>query len=191
MSIENRLRTGLSSNASTIAPETERRLEAVQRRHRKWTTLRWSAASAGLLAAAMAVILGIGASPLRERMPSVASPAATSAVPSQAILTGEYAAVLPAGDRFSGRWVLRFKPDGTGTVGVTPPPQYRRVVSGVLYTSAGVVRTNLFEQDTCAGRGLGRYAWNRAGPTLTFDVVDDTCTDRVELLTARQWRETR
>src|SRR3712207_3034205 len=150
MSIENRLRTGLTSNASIIAPEIERRLEAVQRRHRKWIRLRWSAASAGLLAAVTAVILVIGVSPLQERMPSVASQAATSAVPSPAILTGEYAAVLPAGNRFSGRWVLRFKPDGTGTLGVTPPPQYRRVVSGVLHTSAGVLRTNLFEQDTCA-----------------------------------------
>lgn len=190
MSVDHRLRTGLARNAASLEPEVERRLSAVRAQDRRRRAVRWSAGlavAAASTAAALVLLEGPGGGtpdPLRP----VHTPSG-SATPQRALLTGEYAGRLAGPGDLAGRWVLRF--DAAGTLQVTAPATYDGVLSGVLFEATDEFRTNLFQQDTCVDQGLGRYAWQRSGPTLTFAVLDDPCDSRVRLLDGVRWQEVR
>jgi len=185
MSVEDRLRHGLERNAISFVPEGERRLTAVRARQRRRRGLQASAVAA---VATVTAFLGLGV--LTGGDPDVrpASPAENRTASSTApVLTGEYTRRLrDAGDR-TGRWVLGFGAEGT--LDVTAPPGYRGVVSGALFTTDQGLRTNLFDQDLCSGRGLGTYTWGRSGTVLELVVVDDTCAARVGLLSGGSWKQ--
>lgn len=189
MSVDDRLRTGLAANASSLEPEVERRLSAVRARDRRRRAVRWSAGlavAAASTAAALVLLDGPGGTP--EPLRPVQTPSG-SASPQSALLTGEYAGRLTGPGDLAGRWVLRF--DAAGTLDVTAPAAYEGVLSGVLFEATDDFRTNLFQQDTCVNQGLGRYSWQRSGRRLTFAVLDDPCASRVRLLDGVRWREVR
>jgi hypothetical protein len=187
MSVDDRLRSALAENAASYDPEVERRLGAVRFQQRRRRKVQWGTALT-LAAASVAVVImllgGAGDSP--QPVQPVQTPSA-SATPQRALLTGEYAGRVEGTGALAGRWVLRLDP--VGTLGVTPPSTYDGVLSGVLFQATDEFSTNLFQEDTCSGEGLGRYAWQRSGRTLTFTVRDDACAPRVRLLAGVRWHQ--
>jgi hypothetical protein len=186
MSVDDRLRSAFAENAATYDPAVERQLGAVRTRHWRRRQVRWGTAltlAAASLAVAIVLVGGAGDRP--PPVPPVQTPSASA--PQRALLTGEYAGRVDGAGALAGRWVLRFDPEGT--LQVVAPAAYNGVLSGVLFRAADDFSTNLFQEDTCSGEGLGRYAWQRSGRTLTFTVRDDACGPRVRLLAGVDWRK--
>jgi hypothetical protein len=94
----------------------------------------------------------------------------------------------PAG--LKGAWTLDLRPDGR--IDVTPPHGYSGVLSGVLFSSTATeFRTTLFQEDLCAGAGVGTYEWSRTSDGITFVAVSDSCAVRNTYLSQNTWRSTR
>lgn len=184
MSVDERLRIGMSRNALNLDPDVDALLESTLARRGRGRRIRWAGAAAGLAAAASAALVlvfsdGWGGAPL------VPADSASSSVIVQGRYVGDVAA-LPAAPSLAGRWVLEFK--SQGVLAVTAPPAYPGVVSGVLYAVEGdELRTDLFSQDLCSGQPLGRYAVTRTTGGLGFAVVDDPCAQRVAVLAPTTW----
>jgi len=186
MSVDDRLRQGLERNALSFVPEGERRLADVRQQHRSRQLVRWSVVGTAA-AATVVVAVGLLGGGDQDTRPTPPAESPTATPPTASVLTGDYARRLRnAGDR-TGRWMLGF--DADGILDVTPPSGYRGVVSGSLFTATADLRTNLFEQDLCSGRGPGTYTWDRSGTALDLVVVDDTCAARVELLAGGSWEQ--
>jgi hypothetical protein len=189
MSVDERLRIGLSRNAESLDPDVELCLETALARRRRSSQFRWAGAAAGLVAAACAIgVLGSPGGWGSWGRPLVPGQHAPSSVALQGRYAGEAASITGA-PSVEGRWVLEFKAQGVLTV--TAPPAYPGVVSGVLYALDGdELRTDLFSQDLCSGQPLGQYTVTRVGAELTLSVVDDTCPQRVAVLSTTNWTAT-
>lgn len=187
MSVDDRLRAGLSRNARSLEPDVEALLESTLATHRHARWWRWGGAAGGLAAAACAVVGVVMVGWGGDRAGEPVAPAHTTM--SSIVLQGSYAgqvAALPAAPNVAGRWILEFQ--AAGVLGVTAPATYPGVVSGVLYAVQGQeIRTDLFSQDLCSGQPLGRYAVTRTGPRLALMAVDDPCPARVGVLAATKW----
>jgi hypothetical protein len=190
MSVDERLRIGLSRNALSFDPDVQVLLESTLARRRRARRLRWVGAATGVLAAACAatVLVLSGGWPGDRLWPSVPADGTTASVTLEGRYAGEVAA-LPAAPSVAGRWVLEFK--AQGVLAVSAPPAYPGVVSGVLYSIEGEeLRTDLFSQDLCSGKPLGRYTVTGTGTALTLTTVDDSCPQRVAVLAETSWTAT-
>jgi hypothetical protein len=202
MSLDRRLRDELRREAAAIEPDVERQLGAVEARARRRGGI---GASTLLLAAAIVVAavilrvpdprLGDGAgssrspSPVASSSPSP-SPSAPATYPE---IAGTYVAMLDSADTavkrdaLGGEWTMRLQPEGV--VFLSPPASFVPGASGLSGIAFSLVgdrfRTNLFYNDYC--NSIGTYAWSRAGNTLTFTQVDDTCSIRRTLLATTPW----
>lgn len=180
MSVDDRIRAGLSANAAAFQPVVESSLDAVRGRGRRGRGARVTVAT-GLVAAASAAVLVL-AWPDASEQPSPVSP-----VPSPTSeLFGRYESEVTQPGRLAGHWVLEF--DGNGTLLVTPPDRYTGVVSGTLFTADGTtLRTNLFAQDVCADLGNGDFSWTREGLRLALAENDEPCAARGQFFTGNAW----
>lgn len=180
MSVDDRLRAGLSANATAFHPAVESSLDEVRGRGRRGRSKRIGVA-AGLVAAASAVVLVVSwPDPSEQPEPSTPAPSPTSE------LFGRYESEVTQPGRLAGHWVLEF--DGNGTVVVTPPSTYAGVVSGTLFTADGTtLRTNLFAQDVCADLGNGEFSWTREGARLALAEHDEPCASRGQFFTENAW----
>ena len=186
MSVDERLRIGLSRNALGFDPDVETLLESTLAR-RRGRRVRWAGAAVGVLAAACAATALVVSVwwPGDRSLPNVPAEGTTSSVTLEGRFAGEVAA-LPAAPSVAGRWVLEFKPQGV--LAVSAPPAYPGVVSGVLYAvERGELRTDLFSQDLCSGKPLGRYTVTGTVTELTLTTVDDSCPQRVAVLAGTTW----
>jgi hypothetical protein len=182
MSVDDRLRTGLSANAAALRePDIELILGQALDAHQRRRALRWVRVT-GLAAAACAALL----------LPVVWHTSTTHGPPAgrtPTTLPGGYAglvATLPGAPQASGRWALEFGADGH--VVATAPNRYGKGVPETIGMLDGrTLRTDLFEKDLCQGRGPGRYALSRRADQLVLDVLRDTCTPRVSFFTATTW----
>ncbi len=182
MPLDDRLRQALSRSAADVHPDVERHLERVMQRARSHTRRRWLVGSLAVAAAIVAVVvvdLGVIQNP---------------PTPAAAAVEGRYTAQVDQSEtllderQMGGDWSLQF--DTGGIVEVTAPSSYRGILSTVLYHVSGdSLRINLFETDLCSGEGLGTYTWQTSNGTLHFTVGEDTCAERVALLTEREWRK--
>jgi hypothetical protein len=186
MSVDERLRIGLSRNALSVTPDVDWLLESALARRRRAIRARWAGATAGIAAAACALAVvvlpgGIG----RDRGAPTVPADATASVDVRGRYAGQVAALQTA-PSVEGRWVLEFR--DAGVLVVTAPPAYPGVVSGVLYAVEGdELRTDLFSQDRCSGLALGRYAVARTAAGLALTEVDDPCGPRVAVLARTTW----
>jgi hypothetical protein len=182
MSVDDRLRTGLTANAMTFQPAVESNLDAVRARgHRRRATR--VALAAALVAAASATALVLALPHESDRLPP-ATPDTTSSPTTE--LFGRYEADVTRPGRLTGHWVLEFV--GNGTVLVTPPDGYAGVVSGTLFTADGTtLRINLFEQDVCTGLPNGELSWSREGVRLVLKEGQDLCAARRLFFTKNDW----
>lgn len=187
MSVDERLRIGLSRNALSLEPDVDAFLATALARRRRSRRIRWAGATAGLVAAACAVTVLVLSAGWGDRGASVVpADGSTSSVAVQGRYAGEVAA-FAAAPSVAGRWVLEFREKGV--LAVTAPPAYPGVVSGVLYAVQGAeLRTDLFSQDLCSGQPLGRYAVTITTGGVGFAVVDDPCAQRVAVLAPTTWK---
>jgi hypothetical protein len=202
MSLDRRLRDELRREAAAIEPDVERHLGAVEARAGRRGGI---GASTLLLAAAIvvaAIILRVPDPRLSGEVGSSGSPspvASSSPSPSPSApatypeIAGTYVAMLDAADAavkrdaLGGEWTMRLQPEGV--VFLSPPASFvpgASGLSGIAFSMVGDrFRTNLFYNDYC--NSIGTYAWSRAGNTLMFTQVDDTCSIRRTLLATTPW----
>jgi hypothetical protein len=201
MSLDRRLRDELRREAEAIEPDVERHLGAVEARARRRGG--GIGASTLLLATAIvvaAIILRVLNPPLSGEAGGSPSPVASglpspsrSAPATYPEISGTYLATLDAADvavkrdALGGEWTMRLEPNGD--VFLSPPPSFVPGASGLSGIAFSLVddrfRTNLFYNDYC--NSIGTYAWSRAGNTLMFTQVDDTCSIRRTLLATTPW----
>jgi hypothetical protein len=187
MSVDERLRIGLSRNAQSYDPDVEVLLQSALSRRRRARWLRRAGATAALVAAACAAtVLAMPGGWWADRgWPLEPEDGTTSSLALQGRFAGEVD-VVPAAPGVAGPWVLDFKAEGV--LSVTAPPSYPGVVSGAIYAVEGdQMRIDLFGQDLCTGRPPGRYAVTRTGAELTLLAVDDLCPARVTVLSTTRW----
>jgi hypothetical protein len=204
MSLDRRLRDELRREADAIEPDVERHLGAVEARARRRGGI---GASTLLLAAAIvvaAIILRVpdprfggeagSSGPPTPVASSSASPSPSRTAPATyPEIAGTYLATLDAADAavkrdaLGGEWTMRLQPEGV--VFLSPPASFVPGASGLSGIAFSLVgdrfRTNLFYNDYC--NSIGTYAWSRAGNTLTFTQVDETCSIRRSLLATTPW----
>ncbi len=193
MSVEDRLRRGLASNAEAFDPQVERRLAVVVRRRRRRQLLRHGAvvvAACSFLLAGAVVVPRLLSDDLGRVVVEVGRPVESAGAGQ--VLTGGYATTVPAATgvvndaSLAGRWTLTLRADGT--LAVQTPAAYRGVLSGALFTStSSVFHTSVFDQDLCSGLGVASYRWTRSGSALTFTVADDRCPGRIAIFTSATW----
>jgi hypothetical protein len=187
MSVDGRLRNGLSHDASGVDVDVEGFLGDVVRRGRRQRRLR----RIGAIATTTAMIIGIVAvapiirNAIRDQTTQPVAP-----VPPEAI-EGTYAVRIAPGDTtgldvpsLDGLWQLTLRRDGLLTAQgppatqlSTPPTQY--------HVDGDQLMTTAFESGTCSGVGV--YRWSRQGSTLVLTLVSDACAVRVALFTAHPW----
>ena len=187
MSVDDRLRQGLGSNAAAFEPEVEAHLDGVRRRGRRAVRFRVARAGAAVVAVAAAAALVVvlvrpGTSEDPPPAPPVAGPSAT------AELFRSYRSDVTQPPRLAGRWGLELR--GNGSVVVNAPEGYAGVVSGTIFTAdRSRLRINLFAQDVCSDLGNGEYDWTRVGDRLVLEVSDDPCAARIRFFSDNEWVE--
>ncbi len=191
MSLDRRLRDGLQRSSSVVDPDVPESLSIVRRKARRLVVrqrvgqVTFAALAVAALFLAGPRILDVVRS-LRPVRPASPGPAVSTAI------AGTYTTEVPAGssvvrdNHLAGRWTMHLAPNGVVTV--TAPPSFTGVLTGVSYQVAGSqLRIDLFLQDICGGAPPGAYQWRRAGDSLTFTVVNDSCAARVAVLTSGTW----
>jgi len=154
-----------------------------------------SAAIASLVAVAAACT----SSPPPSASPATAATSSPSAAASVSVsasplgsdpgtqLHGSYTATIPAGVNASpGKWALTV---ATGDVRFTRPDgQSFSPGALVELTANGIVLAPDPGCPTQEGTPTeGRYRWSREGDALRFEVVSDSCQDRIDTLTTSEW----
>jgi hypothetical protein len=156
-----------------------------------------------LAGAAIASLVAVAAACASSTAPSASpTPAATSS-PSAAAsvsasasplgsdpgtrLYGTYTATIPSGVNASpGKWTLTVAP---AHVLFTRPDGQRFSPGAVVELTANEIA--LAPDPGCPTQSgtptEGRYAWSREGDALTFEVVTDSCQDRIDTLTTSGW----
>lgn len=190
MSVDDRLRSALGDQAETLSPEVERGLADVRRRGRRARPRPAVLVPAAAAAAAAAVVgtvtwvsppgTGDLPGPGRSGSPTVLTE------PEMPSLRGSLFAEVDEPAALRGRWELRL--EGNGTLVVTPPPAYPRVVSDALFSSdESTFRTTLLGLGACRGEGTGIYEWAETSARVEFSVISDRCPERIDLLQGAVW----
>jgi hypothetical protein len=187
MSVDGRLRNGLSHDASGVDVDVEGFLGDVVSRGRRQRRLR----RIGAIAATTAMIIGIVVvaptirNAIRDQMTQPVAPAPPEAI------QGTYAVRIVSADTtgldargLDGLWQFTLRGDGLLTAQgppatqlSTPPTQY--------HVDGDQLLTTAFESGTCSGVGV--YRWSRQGSALVLTLVSDACAVRVALFTAHAW----
>ncbi|MDP9185113.1 MAG: hypothetical protein M3O29_05545 [Actinomycetota bacterium] len=187
MSVDGRLRNGLSRDASAVNVDVDNFLDDVVRRGRRQRRVRRIGAVAITLAmiVAMVVVAPTVRDAIRDHTKQPAVPQPPGAI------EGTYAVRIvsrdtsgPATSDLAGLWQFTLRGDGLLTA--QGPPAASVSTSSTRYHVAGdQIFTTAFQSGTCSGVGV--YRWSREGSTLVFTLVSDTCAVRVTLFTARPW----
>jgi hypothetical protein len=190
VSIDERLESALRRQGDSISPEVESALGEVhrggRRARRKDTLVRTTTLAAA--AAAMAGFVWLGATGPQGPRPGdrAAPPTQTFTTVTGGPLRGSLDGVVTTPQGLAGSWALRL--EGNGSMRVAPPPGYRGVVEGSVFSADAVsFRTTLFEADRCADQGTGIYTWLAVGSRIEFRVVSDRCAERAEFLESATW----
>jgi hypothetical protein len=194
MSIERRLREGLERSASVVQPDMGRRLpEAIARGRRRRRARRASS-----ILATVAVLAGIGlAAPhvatFVQRTPHPAVSRGPTLTPGpDAAIAGTYTSKLRATSRvirdngMAGTWTLRLSANRVITV--SAPRSFRGELTAIAFRIQGErFTTNAFVNDPRCSNDVGVYRWRRAGATLVFTPISDTCALRRALFSSQPW----
>jgi hypothetical protein len=119
---------------------------------------------------------------------AASAPASTSsAATGVAALYGSYTATIPSGvNAAPGDWSLDIATSGW----TYTHPEGHRFTPGIVteLTANEVVLSPDRGCPVQAGTPTeGRYRWTLAGTSLKFDVISDSCQDRVDTLTSSVW----
>lgn len=193
MSVERRLREGLERSASAVQPDIGRLDEAIVRGRRRRRARR-----ASLIVGTVAALAAIGvavpqvASRVQRVQPPAVNPGPTLTAGPDAVISGSYTSKLGAtspairANKMAGTWTLRLKPNGTITL--SAPRSFHGDVASIAYRVQGDrFTTNAFVNDPRCSNDVGVYRWRRAGRTLVFTPVSDTCALRRALFSSQPW----
>jgi hypothetical protein len=206
MPLDDRLRDALRSEASTVAPDLERRLDAVVRsrdRRRPTRAFQLAAAAVGVLLLAVVVRSGpvdpiaglrsLLSSSVEEAPGSTPAPTSTAET-----IVGSYVVRIASSDPavaslgMAGQWELALASDSTITI-VAPDGFATRSgepLSGYIYAIRDdELHTNLFARHlgrSCVGSGA--YRWHLDAGQLALERIDDPCAARDALLTSTPWQ---
>jgi hypothetical protein len=194
MSVERRLREGLERSASAVQPDVGRRLpEAIARGRRRRRARR-----ASLIVGTVAVLAAVGfAIPQvtgyvqRSQHPAVSQGPTLTPGP-DAVIAGSYTSTLGATSQvirdngMAGTWMLRLKANGVLTMSA-PRSFHGDLVSIAFRVRGDRFTTNAFVNDPRCSNDVGVYRWQRAGGTLVFTPVSDTCALRRALFSTKPW----
>ncbi len=182
MSIEDRLRAELGEVADEWTPAVESSLAKVRGRRNRRRVLQL--AGVGGVVLTMVAIVAVLLPPRLSGVPASVDPAAS------APLVGRIHGSVRSPAGLAGRWTLDFRTDGT--LDVTPPAGYRGILSAVLFRAEGAtVTTTLFQEDVCAGHGVGGYQWRRTAAGVEFVEARDNCPARRSFFVDTTWLSTR
>ena len=194
MSVERRLREGLERSASAVQPDVGRRLpEAITRGRRRRRARR-----ASLIVGTVAVLAAVGvALPqvtgiVQRIQHPVVSQGPTLTPGPDAVIIGSYTSTLGAtsqvirGNGMAGTWTLRLKANGVLTLSA-PRSFHGDLVSIAFRVQGDRFTTNAFVNDPRCSNDVGVYRWQRAGQTLVFTPVSDTCALRRALFSTKPW----
>jgi hypothetical protein len=194
MSVERRLREGLERSASAVRPDVGRRLpEAITRGRRRRRARRTS-----LIVGTVAALATIGfAVPQvtsyvqRIQHPAVSPGPALKPGP-DAVIAGSYTSKLGATSQvirvngMAGTWTLGLKANGVVTL--SAPRSFHGDLASVAFRVQGDrFTTNALVNDPRCSNDVGVYRWRRAGGTLVFRPVSDTCAVRRALFSSQPW----
>jgi hypothetical protein len=194
MSVERRLREGLERSAAVVPPDVGRRLPEAIARGRRRRRARRASLIAGTVAALAAVGLAVPQVTgfvQRIQHPAVSQGPALRPGP-DAVIAGSYASTLGAtspvirDNGMAGTWTLRLKANGVLTVSA-PRSFHGDLVSIAFRVQGDRFTTNAFVNDPRCSNDVGVYRWQRAGRTLVFTPVSDTCALRRALFSTRPW----
>ena len=108
------------------------------------------------------------------------------------MIAGSYTSTLGAtsaviGDNgMAGTWTLRLKANGVVTL--SAPRSFRGDLVSIAFRVQGDrFTTNAFVNDPRCSNDVGVYRWHRAGRTLVFTPVSDTCALRRALFSTKPW----
>jgi hypothetical protein len=188
MSMDDRLRSGLHDNVSGIEPDVERHLSIVTRRSRDRSMI-VPATAMMLVAVTTAISLVLFFRPDDTTVPAAPQDPAD-------VLVGTYRVRIDASQQAStptllGDWELEF--DADSGITVTAPASFvtDTDASPVKYVYAlrgDSMTTNLLTRQLgyqCAGPGS--YRWDKTEGGLAFETIQDTCRERVAILTSGAW----
>lgn len=194
MSVERRLREGLERSASAVQPDVGRRLpEAITRGRRRRRARR-----ASLIVGTVAALAAIGfAVPQvtsyvqRVQHPAV-SPGPVLKRGPDAVIAGSYTSELRATSQvirnngMAGAWTLRLRANGVVTL-VAPRSFHGDLASVAFRVQGDRFTTNALVNDPRCSNDVGVYRWRRAGGTLVFTPVSETCAVRRALFSSQPW----
>ena len=194
MSVERRLREGLEQSAAAVQPDVGRRLpEAIARGRRRRRARR-----ASLIAGTVAVlaVVGIAVPHVTGLVQRIQHPAVSQGPTLRpgpdAVIAGTYTSRLRATSRvirdngMAGTWTLRLKANRVITV--SAPRSFDGELTAIAFRIQGErFTTNAFVNDPRCSNDVGVYRWQRAGPTLVFTPISDTCALRRALFSSEPW----
>jgi hypothetical protein len=196
MSVERRLREGLERSASAVQPDTGRRLpEAIahgrrRRRARRASAILGAVATLAAIGFAVPQVAGF----VQRQQPAVSQGPTPPAGP-DATIAGTYTSMLRATSRvirdnaIAGTWTLGLKANGVLTL--SAPRSFHGDLASVAFRVQGDrFTTNAFVNDSRCSNDVGVYRWQRAGRTLVFTPVSDTCALRRALFSTQPWHAT-
>jgi hypothetical protein len=187
MSVDGRLRNGLSRDASAVDVDVDNFLGDVVKRGRRQRRVRRIGAVAITLAMMVAVV--VLAPTVRDAIRDHTKQPAVPQPPGA--IEGTYAVRIlradtsgPATPDLEGLWQFTLRGDGLLTA---QGPRAASVSTDTTqyHVTGDQIFTTAFESGTCSGVGV--YRWFREGSTLVFTLVSDTCGVRVTLFTAHPW----
>jgi hypothetical protein len=194
MSVERRLREGLERSAAAVQPDVGQRLPEAITRGRRRRRARRASLIAGTVAALAVVGLAlpqVTGFVQRTQHPAV-SQAPTLASGPDAVLAGSYTSTLDAtspviqANGMAGTWTLRLKANGVLTL--SAPRSFHGDLASIAFRVQGErFTTNAFVNDPRCSNDVGVYRWQRAGGTLVFTPVSDTCALRRALFSSQPW----
>ena len=201
MPLDHRLRESLRGAADDVRPDVELHLAQVRQRSRRRSIPAGPLVASVTAVALVVVLLRSGSlDPLAMVVaPGDQTTIASSPAPVEraAELAGTYSVHLddtvPDGpaSALAGDWELTLGTDSSITL--TPPDTFdalsTRPLEGYAYAIRGDrLFTNLFSRHFGQGcLGSGAYRWERLDAQLTIEAVDDTCLERIAVLTTASW----
>jgi hypothetical protein len=194
MSVERRLREGLERSASAVQPDVARRLPEAITRGRRRRRARRASVIVGTVAALAAIgfaVPQVTSHVQRIQHPAV-SPGPTLKPGPDAVIAGSYTSELRATSQvirnngMAGTWTLRLRANGVVTL-VAPRSFHGDLASVAFRVRGDRFTTNALVNDPRCSNDVGVYRWRRAGGTLVFTPVSETCAVRRALFSSQPW----
>jgi hypothetical protein len=194
MSVERRLREGLDRSASAVQPDVGRLLPEAIARGRRRRRARRASLVVGTVAALAVVGLAVPQFTgfvQRVQQPAVSQGPTLPPGP-DGVIAGGYTTTLGATSRviqdngMAGTWTLRLKANGVMTMSA-PRSFHGDLVSIAFRVQGDRFTTNAFVNDPRCSNDVGVYRWKRAGTSLVFTPVSETCALRRALFSTKPW----